>query len=445
MRRFGSADISNIAAVARREFLARATTRTYLITTIALVLGAALVGLAPVAIGYLNREATRVAVYVGASDLRGDPVATLDALLNESGAGGASSINGGRTFTVTRATNLATGRGQVRDGELNALLDVERDAGGDAVFTVYTTERATSSLAVISRQAAASIALADRLGRSSLTPTEQAGLFAAPAVTITSPDPSAAPASVAQSAQQESNALMVFGLELFLLLALILYGNWVAQSVAEEKSSRMMEIILSAATPFQLLAGKVVGVSAVALLQFVAVIGASIVALLAEGQIGSAVLGGSAGVELPSGLTPTIVLAFSAFFVGGFVLYATLFAAAGSLVSRQEDVNQVVQPMTLIACAGYMVAIYAAIGTLDSQSPLVVALSWVPFLSPYTMVSRVAVGEAGLLEAGLALGLLALTVVLAAWVASRVYSAGVLMYGQKPSVRGMWRAVREAR
>jgi ABC-2 type transport system permease protein len=438
------ADITNIAAVARREFVARASTRTYLVITLVLVLAGALTGLAPVAIGALNHEATRVAVFVGAADLRADPVATLDALLNPKSVD-VSGSGGGNAFTVSRASDLAAGRTQVASGELGALLDVERDPEGQTVFTVYTKERDMSGVAVVSRQAATSIAIADRLGRAGVSPQEQAALFAAPPVTIASPDPSEGTQSPGALAQQEADAAVIFALELFLLLAVVLYGNWIAQSVAEEKSSRMMEIILAAATPFQLLVGKVLGVSAAALLQFAAVIATSVVALLAEGQVATLVLGGSAGVALPSGLTPGILAAFSVFFVLGFVLYAALFAAAGSLVSRQEDVTQVVQPLTLVVCAGYLVAVYASIGLLDPRAPWVVALSWVPFLSPYTMVSRLASGEAGPLDAAGAAVLLAVTIVAAAWIASRIYAAGVLMYGQKPSVRGMWKAMRVER
>jgi ABC-2 type transport system permease protein len=223
-----------------------------------------------------------------------------------------------------------------------------------------------------------------------------------------------------------------------------MYGTWVAQSVVEEKSSRMMEIVLVAASPFQILAGKVLGVSAAALLQFVAVLGATLAALLAEGQVAAIVLGESGGVSLPSGLTPTVLVVFSVFFVLGFVLYAVLFAAAGSLVSRQEDVNQIVQPMTLGASAGFLIATYSSLGMFDPNAAWVVALSWVPFLSPYMMLSRLAAGTAGLLEVGIAVVLLLATIVLVIWVAARIYSAGVLMYGQKPGMHAMWRALRQA-
>jgi ABC-2 type transport system permease protein len=439
---------ANIVAVARREFVTRAGTRSFLVSTVILVLAAAIVGFAPVVISYFGRDSTHVAVFVGAADLQGDSVTTLDALLNPPvDQGGATSPGpaGTKPFQVTRSTDLGADRQQVLDGKLDALLDIERGAGGELAFTVYTGEPGTSRTAILSRQAATSIVIADRLGRVGLTPTDQAALFVPPQVTIRSPDLSEPAANSKTTAEETTKIAVNFGLVIFLFLAIVLYGTWVARSVVEEKSSRMMEIILAAASPFQLLAGKVLGVSAAALLQYAAMVAAVLVALLVQQQVASIVLGDSAELNLPSGLSPSLILAFSIFFVLGFLLYMVLFAAAGSLVSRQEDVDQIIIPMILIAMAGYLIALYASIGIVDPKAPWVVVLSWVPFLSPYMMLSRLNAGEAGPLEVGFAILLLMAAIVLAVWVASRIYAAGVLMYGQKPTIRGMWKAAREAR
>jgi ABC-type Na+ efflux pump permease subunit len=180
--------VSNILAVARREFIARARTRAFMVTTLVLVLAAAVVGIAPVLINYFTRDSTRVVVYVGATDLRGDPIATLDALLNPPSKAGASAADTRKAFVVTRSTDLAADRQAVLDGKLNSLLDVERDPGGELVFTVYTKQPSDSRTVAISRQAATSIALADRLGRNGISAADQAALFAAPQVVIRSPD-----------------------------------------------------------------------------------------------------------------------------------------------------------------------------------------------------------------------------------------------------------------
>jgi ABC-2 type transport system permease protein len=434
------ADLPNVLAVARREFLARVQTRAFLVATVVLVLASAIVGLAPVVIGYFNPGSSRVAVYVGAPDLQGDPIATLDRLLNPQ-----TTLDTDKPFAVSRSTNLEADRQRVLDGQLTALLEVERGSNGEPLFTVYTMQPSDSSTAMISRQAATSIAVADRLGRLGLAPADQAGLFAPAAVTVRSPDLSA-PAPTSQAiAQDIADTTVIVALELFLMLAIVLYGSWIAQSVVEEKSSRMMEVILAAASPLQLLTGKVLGVSAAALLQFGAAMITTIIALLAQGQIAAVVIGESARSGLPSGLTPSLLIAFSVFFLLGFLLYAVLFAAAGSLVSRQEDVSAIISPMMLVVCGAYLVALYASLGTIDMSAPWVTVLSWVPFVSPYLMLSRLNAGAVGPFEVVLAALLLMIAIGLVAWLASRIYSAGLLLYGQKPGVRVMWTAIRLAR
>ncbi len=104
-----------------------------------------------------------------------------------------------------------------------------------------------------------------------------------------------------------------------------------------------------------------------------------------------------------------------------------------------------VTPMNLVASAGSIIALYAAIGIFDLNAPWVVALSWVPFVSPYLMLSRLNAGTVGLLELGVVVLILMATIVLVAWIASRIYEAGVLRYGQKASIRKMWTAIREGR
>ena len=130
------------------------------------------------------------------------------------------------------------------------------------------------------------------------------------------------------------------------------------------------------------------------------------------------------------------------FGVLGFLLYSVLFAAAGSLASRQEDVNQVIMPMMLLATAGYLVAIWANIGVIDARSPAVGLMALFPFFSPFMMLSRFANGDVGLLDVVLAIGLLSITILGAMWLASRIYAAGVLLYGQRPSIRRVWQVVR---
>jgi ABC-2 type transport system permease protein len=225
-------------------------------------------------------------------------------------------------------------------------------------------------------------------------------------------------------------------------MAILTYGNWVAQSVAEEKSGRVMELLITAATPRQLLTGKVLGTGAAGLTQYLAMIVALVIGFAVNGPV-SEILGveGQLPFTLPA-LEASWVIAFTAFFLLGFILYSTLYAAAGSMVSRIEDVQQAVGPLIYLAMAGYFVS-FVAMNIPDEG--WVKLASLVPFFSPYLMPARMLLSSVAPWEILLALVLLVGTLVLAIWLAARVYSAGVLLYGQRVGIRSVLRATRVSR
>jgi ABC-2 type transport system permease protein len=167
------------------------------------------------------------------------------------------------------------------------------------------------------------------------------------------------------------------------------------------------------------------------------------VALFAQGPVAAFILGETGGsAVIPAGLTVESMVMFGIYGTLGFLLFAVLYAAAGSLVSRQEDVNAVVMPMTLVAIAGYMVGVYAAMGLLDIKAGWMVVLSQIPLLSPFMMLGRITTGEAAAWEVVLSIALLVVSIAAALWLAARIYAAGVLLYGQRPGVRAILRLVR---
>ena len=448
--------VGNVYAVARREYTWRASTRTFIVTTIVLLVAAVGLAMAPTIISYFDRnESQTVAVYASGADPHGDPVATLDALLNAqarigSGSAGTSeagtNATAGKDFSISTVPSEEDGRAAVLDGKLSALLVISRSGSGDLQFTLYTNDRPFGRTPQLIQQASTAIAIGDRLAQAGLDPAQQGRLFVPPDYSIQNPDPSKPQSSQSGLTQDITNTLVGSALAIFIFMAIVLYGTWVAMSVVEEKSSRVMEIILGAATPVELLGGKVLGVGAVALTQYVVIIVPAIIALLFQGQIAAVILGGSAGsVALPAGLTVSTLVAFTIFLVLGFGMYAVLFAAAGSLVSRQEDVNQIIAPMMLVSTAGYLVSVWAATGFFDLDAPWVVALSYVPFLSPYLMPTRLMAGKAAPWEAVIAMLLVVIAIAFCVWIAARIYAAGVLMYGQKPGLRLMARAMRSGR
>jgi ABC-2 type transport system permease protein len=425
---------SNVLAIARREFLIRARTRTFLLGTAILVVAVVIVAMLPVIIRYVDRSSTeRIGVWVGVEDLATDPVADLQRLLNTT-AGQPQSAGSAPAFTVTRYPDLASARQAVIAGDISAALGIERSPTGELAFTLYSND-VTPGVERTAVFATTSLAIADRLDRLGVDPAAQAGLFAPANLETAWPDPDHV-GSGPVAGQTGTDYLLGFGLSILIFMLIVLYGNWIAMSVVEEKSSRVMEVILNAATPFQLLTGKVLGVGA-------AILAAGIAALLAQGTIASAVLGDSgAEVALPAGLTVGMLLLLGVFGVLGFLLYGVLYAAAGSLVSRQEDVQAAVMPLALVSTVAYLIAVYSSTGLLDIRDNWIAVLALIPFVSPFLMLSRVTAGAATVPEVALAIGLLVVSIAIALWIAARIYSAGVLLYGQRPGLRSIWRMAR---
>lgn len=439
-------DRSNVTAVARREYLARARTRTFKLTTVVLVIAGLAIALAPVILRAVFGEGkqTTIDVIVGDSKPAVDVGATVAAVLNAPVGGGTATppTNSKPAYRVDTVTDEAAARAAVLRGDAAGLLIVSRSTGGgDLSFTYVTKASALDRVTPLIYQAAAFIVQKDRLTNLGVSASDQDKLSVPPIWQVQPADPKAAPSA---SPGDIANGFAAgFVLAIILFMAIVLYGQWIAYSVAEEKSSRVMEVILGAATPFELLGGKVLGVGALAITQYVIVFVPALLAVVFQPQIAALVLGGSASaVAVPQGLSIGLLLAFGVFFVLGFALYAVLYAGAAALVSRTEDINQMVAPMTLISTAGYLVAVYSSTGLIDPSSTFVVVMSFIPFFSPYLMLSRLGAGLAGPLEVVVALVLLAVTVPVALWVAARLYSAGVLMYGQRPSLRLMFRVLR---
>ncbi len=438
------ATVRNILTVARREFTWRGRTRTFAISTAILVVVAVGVALAPVLLRVVNRldTADRLAVHEGTAAPTVAVAPALEALLNATrdaslqGTQGASP--GG--FVVTTVTDLAAARADVEAGRLKGVLALERTPAGDLAFTLYSKMQPFERTPQLIQQAVTALTIQDRLARRGIPPGDQAVLFAPPAFEHAPPSgPANGPGSTEQLI---GGSIIGFALTIFIFIAIMLYGQWVAMSVAEEKSSRVMEIVLGAAKPFELMTGKVIGVGALGLAQYAIVFIPTVLSIVFQDRIAALILGGTASSGLPSGLTVPLLVAFGVFFVLGFALYATLYAGVASLVSRQEDVNQIVGPLTMISTAGYMIAAYSSSGLIEMSSTLVRLLSYIPFLSPYIMLSRMALGQVEPWEPVLAIAILLVTILGALWLAARIYGAGVLLYGQKPSLRNFIQALR---
>lgn len=256
---------------------------------------------------------------------------------------------------------------------------------------------------------------------------EGAGMDDAEVERLLDPQPLPVIALEQPQPHQQENASIAFVAVLVLYGQLFGYGVWVATGVVEEKSSRVVELLLSAVRPTQLLRGKILGLGALGLGQLV--------------LIGSVVLPVSlaAGVVAVPGSAVVSLLVVLFWFLVGFAFYSSLFAVAGALVSRQEELQNGLLPLQMLVLVSFIVSLEAL---QDPSSVLARTASLVPFSSPLAMPTRIAQGEAGLAEAlaSLALSVAATAIVIP--LAARLYSGAILRVGARVRIRDAWRADR---
>jgi ABC-2 type transport system permease protein len=230
----------------------------------------------------------------------------------------------------------------------------------------------------------------------------------------------------------------VFGFLIF--ITIVIYGMWVAQGVVAEKASRVMELLISAASTRQLVIGKALGIGLAGATQTTIVLVPALLVLAGEDVLARLVLGQGVGFAASlSSLSPSLLLAFAVFYVLGFALYSLVYAAAGSLVSRPEDLQIIALPLSIVAIAGYGIGLLALTGGITAFIRLA---SYLPFWSPFVMLTRLSVGRVDPWEIVLSVTLLVATIVVTSVIAIRIYGAGVLLYGQRPGLRAYAAAAR---
>jgi ABC-2 type transport system permease protein len=206
------------------------------------------------------------------------------------------------------------------------------------------------------------------------------------------------------------------------------YGFWVATGVVEEKSTRVVELLLSAIRPRQLLAGKVLGIGLLGLGQ-----------LLLIGLVGIAIGAASGQLDIDGDVVAAVGVVLL-WFLLGFALYSCAFAVAGALVPRQEDIQSVTAPLTIIILASF----FLSFGALDDPgSTLARVLSIIPPSAPMVMPVRLIAGDAPAGEVLLAIALTLAAALALIALAARIYGAAVLRTGSRVTLRAVWRATAE--
>jgi ABC-2 type transport system permease protein len=380
---------SPTALIAEREIRQRMRTRAFAISTVFIVVLVLAIGIISRVVSGSSGPSHAVVAVVGTA-----PPEFATAVAR---AGDADNAR----ITLVQRPDRASAEAALRAGDVDAVVVVADRAllfGKDVDATVERTVDAAW-------QAASAAASARQLG---LSPDQSAAIIA----------PAPLQASTSEPSRDDSVGILVGIITAVALFAAVsTFGGLVLMGVVEEKTSAIVELLLARVKAHQLLAGKVIGIGVVALVQLSAAVVAGVVALAIS------------GASIPTGIwiaVPTSLL----WFLAGFALFSTLYALAGSFVARQEDAQVASLPITLAVMAAYLTVFPLS---ANADSTLAIALSMIPPWSPLLMPLRIATGSAQVWQVVVAVAVLLGATVVVLRMAARIYSRTLLQRGRRIS------------
>lgn len=236
---------------------------------------------------------------------------------------------------------------------------------------------------------------------------------------------------------QMKSYFYTFILMFALYMTILMYGQFVAQSVVTEKSSKAMELLITSARPSSLMFGKVFGTGLAGLVQLILIVGSAFVFF----NLNSAYWDSGSIITSLFDMPLELVLYTILFFITGYFLYAFLFGALASLASRMEDTNTLVMPVVMLFVVSFMATIFSMVGG-KVDSVLMKTLSFVPFTSPMAMFARIAMSEVAPIQIVLSVVILIASIIGIGFLAAGIYRVGVLMYGKPPKLKELMRILR---
>lgn len=248
------------------------------------------------------------------------------------------------------------------------------------------------------------------------------------------------PVKVDEIALKKTESLGLVYFFLFLMyMFIIMFGNTVSLSIAGEKTSRVMEIMITKVKPVTMMYAKIIAAMVSGLIQIGMVALAYGLAKLLGWTTGELEIFGMP-LDL-SVLNPKIFLFLSLFFILGYFVYALLFASITSVISRMEDIGSIIFPVSILLMGAFMLGIKTM---MDPNAGIVLASSYIPFFSPMVVFSRIVLGEAGIMEICLSIAILLATIGLLSYVANRIYAKGVMRYSGKTNLADIVKMVKSS-
>jgi len=391
--------------IAYREIKERGKSKAYLITTVLTLLIVVGLVVIPGLIGGGTSEYT-----VGSVGEGNEPIISAAAQLGN--AADETDAEPSVSLEAEPFADRETAEDALELGDLDAVL-----VDGEEVIVESVGGFGDSAVLSLLQQGAASVDLEAIVSES--------GDAAADVIAVMTSDPLETTTLSGQEAGDESRGAVAYAGLLLLYMAVLLYGTWILSGVTEEKSNRVVEVLLSSIRPWQLLAGKIIGIGLLGIVQFAGTIVVAVIALEVTGSF-----------ELPS-LNAAAVANLIVWFLLGFLLFAVMFGAAGSLVSRMEDAQNVALPLSLTAVVGFFVSI-AALSDPDGLAAVIG--TFVPLTAPFVVPVRAALEAIPAWQYAIAVVLTIAAIIGLVFVAGRIYAGGLLRYGGRVKVREAWRS-----
>jgi ABC-2 type transport system permease protein len=419
--------------IIKREYLTRVRKKTFLLTTFLIPIGFAILFITPIAIQYFQSPAQKTVAIIDQTDTVYPRLAKMDSSRY-------------RNYSSISEDSV---RQMVIDEKIDGYLKItdENIKGGNKPVFYSTGSGGLSFVSNVKDDVRRAIQ-DERIDRAEV-PSEIRSIF--------EQRPELATRTLTKEGKAEESHtefLFLFGFVIAMVIyfAMFIYGAVIMRSVIEEKSNRIIEVITSSVKPIELMLGKVIGVGALGLTQFIIwiVMGIGLRSFIAPlsafvlgpemMQAGQQAASGSGGApfQIPE-INPMLWVYLLVYFLLGYLIYSGLFTAVGSAVDSESETQQLIMPITIpIVIAILLMPEVAS----SPDSTLAVVSSLIPLFSPILMVGRLPITDVPLWQIGLSFVLMTGTFVAIMALSAKIYRVGILMYGKKASLKEMWRWMR---
>ncbi len=433
--------MNKLRLIIAREYMSIVGRKSFILMTLGMPLLIFIIGAVPMLLGYLNDKGSDV---------------QMISVVDETGRyGSALHSDEMYNFVIEKDLTVSNARdfySKAEDG-IDAMVIIPRDVDSTGTVDILSKGTITPALVTTVRSAIADTIESAHLASMGIPNLQQMVDKAHVDVDVRS-------IKLSEEGEKESSTDLAMGLglvlSLFTYMFVLMYGAMIMNSVIEEKTNRIVEVIVSSCRPFQLMLGKIIGVGLVGLTQMAIWLALFIiVGMIAGGALGISGMGSpeamaAAGASADTGVMDgimkelysinflPIILYFILYFLGGYLLYSSLFAGLGSAVDQPSDSSQFMTPVMLIM----IIALYAGMFCMENPSgPTAVWCSIIPFTSPVVMMVRLPFGVPAW-QMLLSLALLFGTALGITWIAARIYRRGILHYGKKASFGDLFKWIK---